>query len=224
MNANGKHGVMTLGRLVVAAAAAMAIGQAAPALAQAQPPSAQGGAGTSHDMKGMGGMGDMRSVGGHDMKDGGMQMGGMQMGSMGGHDGRGSEMGGMMRKMLCGFADHLEGRLAYLKAELKLADAQQAAWTAFVDAYRAVAQQALQKCAAMDSSASHQTGSSAPAAHGVMARLEMMDRHMSDHIEIVRALEAALGPLYAKLTDDQKKIADQAMEGVMGLGMGGMGH
>ena len=49
----------------------------------------------------------------------------MQMGGMGGHDMMGSGMGAMMRKMTCGFAEHLDGRLAYLKAELKLTDAQQ---------------------------------------------------------------------------------------------------
>ncbi len=196
----------------VAATTLMAFAGAGLAQAPAQP--AQGG----HDMGEMGGMGgmgghDMGSMGGHDMKGAGMQMGGM-----GGHDMMGSGMGAMMRKMMCGFAEHLDGRLAYLKAELKLSDAQQAAWTAFSDAYRAAAQTASQKCAALDAAASGDHAKH----HGVLGHLTMMERHMTDHLEVVRALKAAIEPFLATLTEEQKKTADQALSSVMGVGMGGM--
>ena len=45
---------------------------------------------------------------------------------------------------------------------------------------------------------------------------------MTDHLEVVRALKAAIEPLFATLTEEQKKAAEQAMSGVMGVGMGGM--
>jgi len=214
MSANQKHQALSLFR-AVAATALMAFAGASLAQAPAQP--AQGGGATSHDM--MGGMGshDMGSMGGHDMKGSGMQMGGM-----GGHDMMGSGMGAMMRRMTCGFAEHLDGRLAYLKAELKLTDAQQAAWTSFTTAYSAAAQTALQKCAAMDAAASGDHAKHS----GVLGHLTMMERHMTDHLEVVRALKAAIEPLFATLTEEQKKAAEQAMSGVMGIGMGGMmgGH
>jgi hypothetical protein len=217
MSANQKFQALSLFR-AVAATALMAFAGAGLAQTAAQP--AQGGGAMSHDMMGgmgghdMGGMGghDMGSMGGHDMKG----AGGMQMGGMGGHD-MGSGMGAMMRKMTCGFAEHLDGRLAYFKAELKLTDAQQAAWTSFTDAYRAAAQTALQKCAALDAaSADHAKH------HGVLGHLTMMEHHMTDHLEVVRALKAAIEPLFATLTEEQKKAAEQAMSGVMGVGMGGM--
>jgi hypothetical protein len=52
--------------------------------------------------------------------------------------------------------------------------------------------------------------------------LTMMERHMTDHLEVLRALKAAIEPLFATLTEEQKKAADQALSGVMGVGMGGM--
>jgi hypothetical protein len=203
MSANENYQALSLFR-AVAATALMAFAGASLAQAPAQP--AQGGGAMSHDM--MGGMG------GHDMSG----MGGHDMSSMGGHDMMGSGMGAMMRKMTCGFAEHLDGRLAYLKAELKLTDAQQAAWNSFTDAYRAAAQTALQKCAALDAAASADHAKH----HGVLGHLTMMEHHMTDHLEVVRALKAAIEPFFATLTEEQKKAAEQAMSGVMGVGMGGM--
>jgi hypothetical protein len=42
--------------------------------------------------------------------------------------------GGAMPTM--GMAEHVEGRLAFIKAELKITDAQQPQWNAFADAVR----------------------------------------------------------------------------------------
>jgi hypothetical protein len=53
----------------------------------------------------------------------------------------------------------------------------------------------------------------------------MMEHHMSDHLDSVRGLKGALEPLFAVLTEDQKKAADQALMTVMDVGMGKMmGH
>jgi hypothetical protein len=185
----------------VAAAAAFFL-TAGAAFAQApQAGAPTGGGAMGHDMKGMGGMGQM---GGHEMKGmGGMEHGGMR---------------GMMRHMLCGPTEHVEGRLAYLKAELKLTDQQQAAWSTFADAYRAAMQKTAQKCAAMDGA-----GADHAMQHGALGHLTMMERHMTDHLELVRGLKAAIEPLYGVLTDEQKKAADQAFESFMRMGMGGMG-
>ncbi len=170
----------------------------------------------------MGGMGGMGGMMGSGMSHGGAG-GGMDHGSGGG-------MGAMMNKMMCGFADHVEGRLAYLKAELKLTDQQLTAWNNFADAWRAAAQKAQSKCAAMD----NRPDNSKPT---VINKLNMMENHMSSHLDIVRAQKAAIEPLFNALSDEQKKIASETMTRVMKVGhsmmggggmmggmMGGMGH
>ncbi|WP_026016014.1 hypothetical protein [Methylocystis parvus] len=42
---------------------------------------------------------------------------------------------------------------------------------------------------------------------------------MSDHLDIVRAQKAAIEPLFTALSDEQKKIAGEAMTHVMKVGM-----
>jgi hypothetical protein len=156
---------------------------------------------------------------------GGMDQGGMGHGGMGGM-GHGGGMGGMdhgggmMKQMMCGFTEHLDARLAYLKTELKITDQQATQWNAFADAWRAVAQKASAKCAIADE---HQMD----AKQGVLGKLSMMETHMADHLEVVRAQKAALEPLYNVLTDGQKKAANETLTRVMEVGMsmggGGMG-
>ena len=172
-----------------------------------------------HGGMGMGGMG-MGGMMGH----GGMDGGGMGGGGMGGKDQGGGQSGGhggMMQKMICGFADKLDGRLAFLKAELKLTDAQTAAWSTFETAWKAAAQSALAKCDAMNAHMDMDHGDT-----GVLGKLSMMETHMVDHLEVVRAQKAAIEPLFKALTDEQKKTADETLSGVMKVGMsmgGGMG-
>ena len=174
---------------------------------------------TKDDMKGMSGMnhGDGKSGGGMMSGMSGMSHGGGKDG-----DGKGDGMsggmsgmshaGGMMSKMVCGFADHLEGRLAYLKAELKLTDSQTGAWNVFADAWRAAAQKAKQKCDSADMRADN----SKPA---VLNKLSMMENHMADHLEVVRAQKGAIESLFTSLSDEQRKIANETLSGIMKVGM-----
>ncbi len=195
-----------LGRLATATAALLFSAGVALAQAPQSPPAPAGGmdhGAMGHDMKGMGGMGGMEHG-----------MGGMEHG--------GGGMAGMMRHMLCGVTEHVEGRLAYLKAELKLTDAQQAAWNTFADAYRATTQKTAKVCAEMDAA-----GPDHSMHKGVLGHLTMMDHHMSAHLDSVRGLKAAIEPLFAVLTEEQKKTADHVMTHIMGIGMsmgGGMDH
>jgi hypothetical protein len=53
-------------------------------------------------------------------------------------------------------------------------------------------------------------------------RLDHMEKMMSAMLETVKATKAALTPLYAVLTEEQKKMADQLIDGPMGMGMGRM--
>jgi hypothetical protein len=113
--------------------------------------------------------------------------------------------------------EHVEARLAYLKAELKLTDQQQAAWNTFADAYRAATQKTANVCAAMDAA-----GPDHSMHQDVLGHLAMMEHHMSDHLDSVRELKGALEPLFAVLNEEQKKAADHALMHVMGVDMGEM--
>lgn len=177
----------------------------------------RGGMGRGMMGQGMMGQGMMD----HGMMDhSGMDHGGMDHGgatAKGGEveqRGEGHDKHGMMMKHLCGAGEHIEGRLAYVKAELKLTDAQAAQWSAFADAYRTTGQKLAQYCA---SPKDHKMPG------GVLEQLGMMERNMTVHLDAVRAIRSAAEPLFAALSDDQKKTAEEAMAGVMALGMGGMG-
>ncbi|WP_424363556.1 Spy/CpxP family protein refolding chaperone [Methylocystis parvus] len=198
--------------------------QSAPAAEAAKPdaPSAAPKADEHAGHHGGGSGGDMGGMMGG-MMGGGMNHGGSGGGGMGGmsHGGdKGGGMGGMMQHMMCGFTEHLEGRLAYLKAELKLTDQQTSAWNNFADAWRAAAQKAQAKCGATEERVDH-------AKPPVLSKLDMMEKHMTDHLDIVRAQKAAIEPLFTALSDEQKKIASETMTHFMKVGMsmggGGMG-
>jgi hypothetical protein len=49
------------------------------------------------------------------------------------------------------------------------------------------------------------------------ARLERRETMLSTHLNRVKALKEALGPLYASFSEEQKKIADSMMIGPMGM-------
>jgi hypothetical protein len=196
-----------------------------------------GGTGQGGMMGHGGGMGGLMGQGGmmgHGSgMGGGMGQGGMMGhgGGMGGMMGQGKGMdhaqqgeksghGMMMGHMMCRTSEHIEGRLAYLKAELKLAEAQTSQWNAFADAFRTATQKAGQFCASM-----HERSGSEPSkmSGGALQQLGMMERMMTAHLEEVRAIKAAAEPLFNVLSDEQKKTADETMTGLMGLGMGKMG-
>lgn len=198
-------------------------GKAQVAQAPAVPQTPAGDAGKADEHAGHHGGGMMGGMGG---MMGGM-MGGTSQGGGAEHGagaGMGAMMAKMMHKMMCGFTEHLDGRLAYLKAELKLTDQQQPAWNSFADAWRAVAQKAQTICAAPEEAPDH----SKPQ---VLGKLSMMEKHMANHLEIVRAQKAAIEPLFTALSDEQKKIASETMTSIMKVGksmgdggmMGGMG-
>src|ERR1700730_15611842 len=47
-------------------------------------------------------------------------------------------------------------------------------------------------------------------------RLNMMEQHMTLHLDSLRAIKAAVQPLYSVLSDEQKKTANDIMKGPMG--------
>ncbi len=127
-----------------------------------------------------------------------MHEGGMPMR----HEGMGPGM------MMCRMGEQVEGRLAFLKAELKITEAQMPQWNAFADAFRGSGQKAAQHCAMMK----EHRGSMMSASP--LERLSMMEQHMRMHLENLVAIRTALQPLYSVLSDEQKKTADQIMKGM----------
>jgi LTXXQ motif family protein len=136
-----------------------------------------------------------------------MPGGGMPMG----HEGMGHE--GMMGPgmMMCRMAEHVEGRLAYLKTELKITEAQMPQWNAFADAFRATGQKMAQHCAMAKEHGGAMMSADLP------ERLNMMEQHMTLHLDSLRAIKAAVQPLYSVLSDEQKKTVNEIMKGPMGM-------
>ena len=134
----------------------------------------------------------------------------MGPGMMGGHDGSGP---GMMRwgpAMCSAMASHLEGRLAYTKAELKITEAQESLWNAYAAAARDNTKTMVGHCTAIMS----QRGTSTVS---LPERLEEHEQLLGSQLDAIRAMNKALKPLYAALSDDQKKTADQLFWGPMGM-------
>jgi hypothetical protein len=139
---------------------------------------------------------------------GGM-MGMMGQGGMMGMMGQGGMMGMMA------MADHVEGRISFLKTELKITDPQMPQWNAFADALRANARRMSEmRNTTMQGGMSGQSGASVSAPD----RLDRMEKMMTAMTEAVKASKSTLAPLYAVLTDEQKKMADQLIHGPMGMG------
>jgi LTXXQ motif family protein len=101
----------------------------------------------------------------------------------------------------------VEGRIAFLRTELKITDGQLQQWNAFAEALRANARRMTEMQGMMSQSASP----SAP------ERLDRMEKMMAGMLEATRATKGALTPLYAVLSDEQKKTADTLLHGPMGM-------
>ena len=175
----------------------------APAPAQPTPPSAQPGTGGMPMMDMMGGMPTMMNRMGGAMPMMNM-MGTMRMMGMTGHD-----MGGMAT------IDRVEGRIAFLRTELKITDAQAATWNAFAEALRTNAKKLGEVRASMMARA----GSGQQQAPTMADRLDLQEQWLVARLEGTRAIKAAVTNLYGTLSDDQKKTADELLAPHMGMGM-----
>jgi hypothetical protein len=124
--------------------------------------------------------------------------------------------GGPIGRMgMMGMAEHIEGKIAFLKAELKITDAQMPQWNAFADALRAAARRLGGMQATMMPGGMMDQGNAPVSAPD---RLERMEKMMTSMLEGLKELKATLTPLYAVLTEEQKKMADELIHGPMGMG------
>lgn len=126
----------------------------------------------------------------------GMPMGMMNM--MGGSS-------GMMCPMMGGrgmgdMAQHMDGHIAFLKAELKITPAQEADWKAFTDALRTSATN-------MASMQGMMGGSTA----SVGQSFDQKERLLTTRLENTKRLHAAWTKLDATLTAEQRQAAQQVL-------------
>jgi hypothetical protein len=175
----------------MSAAAALVIVTAVITTASAQNQTAQQGPANPGGMMGMMGPGMMSMMG----------PGMMGPGMMGGTSGP---------AMCTAMAGHIEGRLAYLKAELKISEALESLWNTYAAAARDNTNSMLARCTAMMNRHSGSTVS-------LPDQLDQNEQLMAAHLDAMRAMNKALKPLYAALNESQKQTADQLFRGPMGM-------
>lgn len=126
----------------------------------------------------------------------GMPMGMMNM--MGGSS-------GMMCPMMGGqgmgdMAQHMDGHIAFLKAELKITPAQDADWKAFSDVLRTSATNMASMQGMMGGSTT-----------SVSQSFEQKERLLTSRLENTKRLHAAWSKLDATLTAEQRQAAQQVL-------------
>jgi hypothetical protein len=145
-----------------------------------------------------GGPGWMSGERGWGMWDGGMMGWGMRDGR--GPWGRGPD----------GMLDRIEGRLAFIKAELKITEQQSAAWNELAGAIRAAARQHNDRMKAAFSGEAR--------AKTLLERLDSQEQFMAARVEEIKQIKGSLKALYALLSDEQKKEADHIVLPMVGMG------
>lgn len=137
-----------------------------------------------------------------------------QRGKAGMMGGDTKQMMSMMRNMMSMMSaqsgmmsSNVEGRIASLKTDLKITDAQAPQWNRFADALRGTAKSMNSMYQQM-----MQPGTAAT----LPARLDRQEKMLSAHLTSLKTLKEALEPLYSSFSDEQKKLAD-GMIGPMGM-------
>ncbi len=114
-------------------------------------------------------------------------------------------MGSMMPMMSGMMSSHVDDKLTFLKTELKITSSQSAAWDRYADAYRAAA-----------TSMHSMMGSMMGMMQGDLpSRMATHEKMMQAHLDALKTISEPLNALYAVLTADQKKAADD----LIGMGM-----
>ena len=97
---------------------------------------------------------------------------------------------------------HIEGQVAFYKAELHITDAQLPQWNTYADALRGGAK-AIQ--------AAYAQAKQGDSAASAVAQMDQRISILSATLDALKQAEAAGKPLYATLSDEQKKTADELM-------------
>jgi hypothetical protein len=153
--------------------------------------------------------------------------------------GYGMGTGGMpMMGMMMG-GQHVEGRLAFLKTELKITPAQEGVWDGYAKALRANAELTTtmmkdmrrgmgggwpvnqnmmgQGMMGQGVTGGGMMGDAQAKPLTVPERLDWMEQHMTRHMEMLAAMKGPTEALYQALDATQKQLADQLLAGPMGM-------
>jgi chromosome segregation ATPase len=106
-------------------------------------------------------------------------------------------------------SERVEARLAYLKTALKITDAQQTQWDAFAGTLRKHAQEADQRVQKMraEGAARREKGAQSTA----IERMERGQARLAAASARLNETLSAAKPLYAALSPEQQKIADELL-------------
>lgn len=144
-----------------------------------------------------------------------------QMGHEGGGMGGMSEHGMMNPHPMmspCNMTSHVEGRLAFLKTELKITEKQNTAWEKVATIIRDRAKKMSDKRDGMMKEHKDRPAQSP----SLPERLQGEEKRLNDRIDALKTVSGPVTELYAQLTPDQKKTADEVLGGPMGVvGCGG---
>lgn len=105
-------------------------------------------------------------------------------------------------------SERVEARLAYLKTALKITDAQQAQWDTFANTLRKQARDMDERVKARRTRAAEGVRDARPNA---IERLERRQARLEAASARLNEMLAAAKPLYAALTPEQQKVADELM-------------
>jgi hypothetical protein len=153
--------------------------------------------------------------------------GGMMGGGMAGGPNSGMMNGAMMQRMMgqmmgvqpgddsanpmaAAMAQHVEGRIGFIKAELAITEAQTPQWDEFADALRADAKQMMSTMPGAMSGASGQVTTA-------LDRLDAREKALAVRLDSAKRVSAAFKPLYAVLTPAQKQKADEILVVMTGM-------
>ena len=135
-----------------------------------------------------------------------------------GHMMRGRGRGPMMGYGEDAMLDRIDGRLAFLKTELKITEAQSEAWNEMATTIRMTSEIHNKMMREMMKEMHDGEFFKKP----LPDRLVLHETHMEARLEQIKAVREAVDKLYVVLDDTQKKAADEIMLPTMGMGMGGM--
>lgn len=148
----------------------------------------------------------MPGMGGHDTGGGGMGGGGMG-GGMGAHH------GGAQICHFVGSGHHMEGTLAFLKAELKISAPQSAAWDAFAAAFASARPDS--HGGMKHKGGTHGEGKAHDEAGALTDRMAHHEHMMEMHLSQMKKVHAAIAALYATLGEHEKHLADELVPAFM---------
>jgi hypothetical protein len=147
----------------------------------------------------------------------GQQPGGHMMGhgtgrggAMMGHQGMGRGMGGGHGSICGKMTTHVEGRLAFLKAELAITSEQDSLWNDYAAAVRDNAKSVATRCSSMMSQGDASKQS-------LPDRVDAQEQFVAARLDALRAVSKALKPLYGALSDTQKQLADELIRSSTGM-------